>query len=162
MQNRKCDTSGSWIRLVLAFLLFTVFLISCGRRGDPVLISPYEENDAAEKSAVRENEKIKPDRGVTAEGELKVVQPQAPEGLAAIFTGKKVILVWDEVVGQGVKFYRIYRSGGGGFSLKGEVVTPVFNDNDIESGVRYFYKVSAVGESESSGSVVVEVAAGGD
>jgi hypothetical protein len=143
-------------------LLLTAFLISCGRRGDPVLISPYEEKDAAEKSGVRENEAIKPDLSGTAEDELTVIQPQAPKGLAAIFTGKKVILVWDEVAGQGVKSYRIYRSGGDEFSLIGEVVTPVFNDRDIESGAGYFYKVSAVGQSESSGSDAVEVVAGGD
>jgi hypothetical protein len=169
MRNRKCNDSGRLRRPVLSFflvtvycILLTVFLISCGRRGDPVLISPYEEDDAAEKSGVRENEKIKPDLIDTAEDELTVMQPHAPKGLAAVFTGKKVILVWDEVAGQGVKFYRIYRSGGDDFSLIAEVATPVFNDRNIEYGSRYFYKVSAVGQSESSGSDAVEVVAGGD
>ena len=152
----------SLLLLIVYCVLLTVFLASCGRRGDPVLISPYEESKAAEQSAVRENEKIKPDRSETREDTLTVMQPQAPKGLAAVFAGQKIILVWDEVADQGVKSYRIYRSAGNGFNLIGEVVTPVFNDRDIESGATYFYKVSAIGQSESSGSDIVEVVAGGD
>jgi fibronectin type 3 domain-containing protein len=126
------------------------------------VISPYEESDSAEKSEVNENEKIESDINETGEENLAVAQPQAPKGLAAIFTGKKVILVWDEIIGQGIEFYRVYRSGGNDFSLIAEVTTPVYNDGNIESGSRYFYKVSSVGQSESSGSDAVEVVAGGD
>ena len=169
MKTGERNGLKSLMRPVLSFLLrtaycllLTVFLVSCGRRGDPVLISPYEESNAAGKSGGRENEKIKPDISGTREDTLIVMQPQAPKGLAAVFAGQKVILVWDEVAGQGVKSYRIYRSAGDIFSLIGEVVTPVYNDRDIESGARYFYKVSAVGQTESSGSDPVEVVAGGD
>ena len=160
--NSMMRPGWSLLLLTSYFLLLTVFLSSCGRRGDPVAISPYEENDSVEKSEVLENEKMKPDISGTGEEELTVLQPKAPKGLAAIFTGKKIILVWDEIIGQGVEFYRVYRSGGNGFSLIAEVVTPVCNDGDIESGARYFYKVSAVGQSESSVSDTVEVVTGGD
>jgi predicted small lipoprotein YifL len=160
-----------WIYRALAFLLLAVYclltvsLVSCGRRGDPVFIAPYEENGAADTSEVRrnKNEKSEPAPGRTAEEKgPNGMPPQAPTGLSAIFTGEKIILVWNEVSGQGVKFYRIYRSEGEGFNMIGEAATPVFNDRDIVSGARYFYKVSAVGQSESSGSSTVEVAAGGD
>ncbi|KPK02873.1 MAG: hypothetical protein AMK71_00790 [Nitrospira bacterium SG8_35_4] len=176
MNRRDRLGQKKWIRPVCSFflhtvscllltaycLLLTVFLVSCGRRGDPVLLSPYEESESAEKSGASENENQAPGLNGTGEDALTVVQPQAPEGLAAVFAGQKIILVWDEVAGQGVKSYRIYRSAGNGFSFIGEVVTPVFNDRGIESGTRYFYKVSAVGETESSGSDTVEVVAGGD
>jgi fibronectin type 3 domain-containing protein len=111
---------------------------------------------------MRENETSKPGVSGTAEDALTVMQPQAPKGLAAVFTGQKIILVWDEVAGQGVNSYRIYRSAGDVFSLTGEVVAPVYNDRDIEAGARYIYKVSAVGQTESNGSDSVEVVAGGD
>ena len=162
--ERHCVKRGMRPVLLLTVycLLLTVFLVSCGRRGDPVLISPSEESGPAEKSGVAENQIQAPDLVGTGEDTLTVMQPQAPKGLAAVFAGQKIILVWDEVAGQGVKSYRIYRSAGDDFSLMGEVVTPVFNDRDIESGARYFYKVSAVGQTESSGSDTVEVVAGGD
>lgn len=166
MQHRNVR---SWICRARAFLLLTVYcllltvsLVSCGRRGDPVVIAPYEENGAADTSGVRQNEKSEPAPGGTVEEAPNSMPPQAPTGLSAVFTGERIILVWDEVSGQGVKFYRIYRSEGEGFNMIGEVGTPVFNDRDIASGVRYFYKISAVGQSESSGSSTVEVTAGDD
>ena len=169
MRNRKCNTSSSCFQIIVYFflltaycLLLTVVLVSCGRRGDPVAISPYDESDSVEKSGVLENEKMKSGLSGTGEEDLAVLQPQAPKGLAAVFTGKIIILVWDEIIGQGVEFYRVYRSGGNESNLIAEVTTPVFNDRNIESGTRYIYKVSAVGQSESSGSDAVEVVAGGD
>jgi hypothetical protein len=166
MSRVECHCVKRGIRPVLLLaaccLLLTVFVVSCGRRGDPVLILPSEEIGTAEKSGMAENQIQAPDLIGTGEDTLTVMQPQAPEGLDAVFTGQKIILVWDEVAGQGVKSYRIYRSAGDDFSLMGEVVTPVFHDRDIESGARYFYKVTAVGQTESIGSDTVEVVAGGD
>lgn len=153
-----------FLLLTLCCVLLAAFIISCGRRGDPVAVSPYEDKGAAghSESVSPEGEEKESALAGTAEEESNAVQPQAPKGLAAVFAGNKVILVWDEVEGQGVKFYRVYRSEGEGFSFIGETVTPVFNDRNISYGVHYFYEVSAVGLSEGGRSDFVAVDAGGD
>ena len=84
---------------------------------------------------------------------IAVIPTKAPEGLKAIYTQKNIVLTWDEVIGQEIKFYRVYRSEGTGFIIAGEVVTPAFTDKNIESSKKYYYKVSAVGESEGSPSL---------
>ncbi len=94
---------------------------------------------------------------VTEEGAAG--RPQAPEGLVALFTQESVVLTWNEAAGQEIKFYRVYRSDGTGFLLAGEVVTPAFIDKNIESSRKYYYKVSAVGESEGSPSGEIEIVA---
>jgi hypothetical protein len=161
MKNWLCP-AGSFFLLTVYCLLLTVFPVSCGTRGDPVAISPYEESGAAERSEAHENEQKEPVPGGSVKEMSNGQPPQAPEGLSAVFTGDEIILVWDEVPGRGVKFYRIYRSEGDGFQMIGEVDTPVFHDRAVVSGAKYFYKVSAVGQSESSRSGTVEVTAGGD
>lgn len=155
--------SGVSFLLLTSYVLLLAFvMVSCGRRGDPVAVLPYEERGASEETRVRDTEEKTPDTKETEEEGLTVMHPEAPKGLSAVFTGNKVILVWDEVTDRGVDYYRIYRSEGDGFSVIGETATPVFHDRDIEAGVRYFYKVSAVGKAESGLSGAVEVEAGGD
>lgn len=79
-------------------------------------------------------------------------------GLIAIYTQKSVVLTWDEV--SGIKLYRIYRSTGisrNDFILVGETVTPVFTDKNVEPSKKYYYRVTAVKDSESPPSNVIEV-----
>lgn len=82
-------------------------------------------------------------------GEAGIIKPDAPTGLAAIYTRQSIVLTWDEIHGQEIKFYRIYRSEGEDFSVIAETVTSVFNDKNIEPSKKYYYKVSAVGNQES-------------
>jgi hypothetical protein len=100
------------------------------------------EDQKNSESPVMHKEIIK-----TAETELTV--PDSPAGLAALYTQNGVILVWDEADSRGVKLYRIYRSSGDDYRLVGDSVSPVFTDRDVKQGMRYFYRVTAVGGLES-------------
>ena len=108
-KNRKING-----KLILSFyFLLLVFLIACGRRGDPVAIVPYEEK-AVEKGLSTEKERDS-DRTVrqedkSEENEIQFTIPDSPTGLVALYTQKGIVLAWDEIIGQGVISYKIYRS----------------------------------------------------
>ena len=168
MRNGKYKKRGkgaglsSGFLLLVVCLLFLVFITACGRRGDPVALLPYDEKNIKEdidKGTAKGNERdeiLK--RGDEPEAEAaETAQPDAPAGLVAVFTQTGIILTWDEVLNQGVKSYRIYRSSGSGYKLAGETVTPAFTDRDIKQNMKYYYKVTAVGNSESLPSEEIRV-----
>jgi hypothetical protein len=86
-----------------------------------------------------------------------VIPPEAPKGLVGVYTQKSVVLTWDEVKGEDIKFYKVYRSEGDVFALIGESVTPAFTDRDVEPSRRYYYRVTAVAEVEGPPSKEIEI-----
>ncbi len=77
-----------------------------------------------------------------------IITPGAPARLTGVYTPKGVVLTWDKVQGQEIKFYRIHRSDGNGFSVIGETATNAFTDTNIELSRKYFYRLTAVGNDE--------------
>ncbi|GBD97552.1 MAG TPA: fibronectin type III domain-containing protein [Nitrospirae bacterium] len=146
--------TSSGLFLLVTYLLFLVFITACGRRGDPVAILSYDENIIKEEIA-KESEKGKgQDEVLIKENEpeakaIETARPDAPSGLVAVYTQTSIVLTWDEVLKQGVKSYKIYRSSGSGYKLAGVTVTPAFTDRGIKQDMKYYYKVTAVGNSES-------------
>ncbi len=144
---------------LLSVIMILGLMSACGRRGDPVLIPAeqdmVEKNRAVEESVEQESEESNfKDRS----GQQKAVSvPDAPDDIRAVYTGKSIVLSWDEVLHQGVRLYRIYRSSGKDFVLSGESVTPAFSDPDVAAGEIYLYKVSAVGGSEGRTSPEIRV-----
>jgi len=150
--NARLKIGFAVLLLTSHFLLLTS-LTGCGRRGDPLLPS-YEEKAVQEDKGLDKEQKNEdagaaPEQKAPASEETPVVVPDAPTGVAALHTGKSIVLVWKEVLKQGVTSYRIYRSSGQGYALAGETVSPAFTDRDIEQDKKYFYKITAVGQSES-------------
>ena len=151
-----------YLLLLISYFSLLISLTACGRRGDPVAVMPSEreiisddmdegkEDQRNSGSPVMHEEIIE-----TAEAELTV--PDSPVGLAALYTQNGVILVWDEVVSRGVMLYRIYRSVGDDYRLVGDSVSPVFTDRDVKQGMRYYYRVTAVGGFESLPSKEVNI-----
>ncbi len=143
-----------YLLLLISYFSLLISLTACGRRGDPVAVMPSEreiikddmdegrEDQRNSESPVMHKEIIE-----TAEAELTV--PDSPDGLAALYTQNGVILIWDEAESRGVRIYRIYRSSGDDYRLVGDSVSPVFTDRDVKHGMRYFYRVTAVGSLES-------------
>ncbi len=144
--------SRSMLMTFLGFVII-VFLISCGRRGDPVFVYPVEDSiveqgveDAAEKAAEQDLTEGSEDQ---AESKSQIVsRPDAPKGLIAAYTGVTVVLTWEEIREQRVAKYRIYRMEGETYKVVGESATPAFTDISIEADRVYNYRISAVGISE--------------
>ena len=156
MRNEK----KNWIRrffyllLLISYFILLTSLTACGRRGDPVAVLPHEEKAAVEDLKTgKENIEVpvsaEAEKNKIEEDKVEFAVPDPPAGLDVLYTQKSIILTWDEIVGQGVRFYKIYRSKGDGFILVGENMTPVFTDRDVEQNVRYFYRITAFGVSES-------------
>ena len=167
--RRHYDIVNSWIRITIRFLLLTACclllssLLSCGRRGDPVLVAPSDvREDEVQSGAPAINETGTESREVKGYEETGAVQPEPPTGLIALFTGKSVVITWDEIIGKGIRFYRIYRSDGNEFNIIGEAVTPAFTDRNVKQDVKYIYRVSSVGLSEGNWSEAVEVVTKGE
>jgi hypothetical protein len=135
-----------FLLLTFYFLLF-ILITACGRRGDPVAIVP--SNDTGIEKKYKND---KPEIRVT-----KTIPPQSPTGLRAVYTQKSIILTWDEVTGQDVRLYRIYRSTGGDYILVGETVTTAFTDRNVEPKIKYLYRITALGDSESLPSEELEI-----
>ncbi len=138
--------------LLFSFVLLAlIFIAGCGRKGDPIPIIPQREK-AAEKSSgsVPAVNKIESDG-------TKGVQLPPPTGLTAIYTESSIVITWDEVMGQGVKIYNIYRSSGGEYALIGKTGIPAFTDKNVERDKKYYYKASTVAGSEGSLSKEIEV-----
>jgi len=151
-----------YILLATCYLLLATFLTACGRRGDPVAIIPYKkEVDVVKDLNASIKEGVKPETE-----ELMIISPKAPTGLVAVYTQKSIVLAWDEIQGEGIRFYRVYRSEGrkdilrpegGDFFVIGETVTSAFTDKDVKPSKKYYYMVTAVGKTESSPSEKIEV-----
>ena len=86
-----------------------------------------------------------------------VVPLNAPAGFIAFYAQNSVILTWDEIQEQEVKFYRVYRSEDKDFVAIGETATPAFTDKNIEPSKKYYYRVTAVGKVEGLPSKEIEV-----
>ena len=150
----------SLLRLTFYFLLLTSYVLlftsltSCGRRGDPVPISPIDETiikdagrevNAGEESSISEST------------DTEITQPDIPTGITALFTGKIVIITWDDISDQGIKLYRVYRSSDDEFILIGDTAAPAFTDVQIKLNTEYHYRVTAVGHSESGTSEEIKI-----
>jgi hypothetical protein len=61
------------------------------------------------------------------------------------------------VTGQDIKYYKIYRSSGDGYTSIGKTDIPVFTDRNIEPNTEYRYRMSVAGESESPLSKEIKV-----
>lgn len=127
---------------VLCVLLLVSFS-ACGRRGDPIPLSPHEGE------VIQENTDRKRVPPVKVEAPaVKIPAPVAPSGLSAVYTGGTVIVAWDEIRGQGVEYYKVYRSTGKDYVHVGNTLMPVFIDKDVALNKKYYYKVAAVGTDE--------------
>lgn len=142
------------------FLLLTLLVAACGRRGDPILIAPPEETSVKKDSGVD----ITSVKGIglkeedkAVEGEVNVVPLEPPTGLIALYTLRSIVLTWDEVINRNIKGYNVYRSSGDDYSLIGKTVTPAFTDKKVEPNKKYYYRITAVGVSESPISKEIEV-----
>jgi len=132
------------------FLLLTL-VVSCGRRGEPVPIMGREVPPAKAPSRAEEGLTGRP-----ISPEERPV-PGPPTGLMGLYTGGGVVLTWDEITGQEIRFYNVYRSSGSGFELIGDSITPAFIDRDVEPDRRYLYRVTAVADTEGPPSRVIEI-----
>jgi predicted small lipoprotein YifL len=144
---------------LLSVIMILGLMSACGRRGDPVLI-PAGQDMAEKSTAVDESVKQEPDQGndKDSSGYQKAVSvPDAPDDIRGVYTGGSIVLSWDEVLNQGVRLYRIYRSSGSAFVLAGESVTPAYSDQDVAAGMTYLYRVSAVGGSEGRTSPEIRI-----
>jgi predicted small lipoprotein YifL len=158
---RTGQKAGFSVCFMLCFVLL-ISITACGRRGDPVAVLPYEK-EVVEK----ETDEVKGDqrsskspavhKEVTETGETELTVPDSPAGLSALYTQKGIILVWDEVHGREIRFYRIYRSSGDEYRLVGDSIAPVFHDSDVKPGMRYFYRVTAVGGLEGLPSEEIDI-----
>jgi hypothetical protein len=154
----------SRISLIHALIIYSVAVLAasaftgCGTRGDPR--PPAEdrtlETGEAENSNVPGHGNVdeEPDTGGTAVPEI----PDPPGGLTALYTGSRIVITWNEVTGA-VK-YRIYRATGDSFDLIAETVTPAFTDERVKKGMKYSYRVTAVGRKEGRPSEEITVLTG--
>ena len=149
----KGEQAFSCFLLFVSCLLIFVSVTACGRRGDPVAILPHGEEEL--KIEAKDNvsgqagaPEVPGNDNETGVEAVETAQPDAPTGLVGVFSQNGIILAWDEVMEQGVKFYRIYRSSEGEYLLVGTSVTPSFIDRDIKQEMKYYYKVRAIGQSE--------------
>ncbi len=131
-------------------ILFRILLIAycillfsaCGRRGDPVPVMPRTDAAVNEDAGKKPEDVFKgqEDAGQTA-------RPPAPTALRGLYTQTSVVLTWNEVPGQNIR-YRVYRSAGDSYMLAGETDTPAFTDKSVKPDKEYHYRISAVGASE--------------
>lgn len=129
-------------------------LLSCGRRGDPVAVPKYDEKPAAATAVQNSNEAIAPIKDEMPE---KQVPPEAPKGLTGVYTGRNIVLVWDDVTVDGLKGYNIYRSEDKEYKMIAYSFVPAYTDNEIKDGNTYYYKITALGVIEGAYSKVVKI-----
>ncbi len=138
--------------LLLAVAVFLLF--SCGRRGDPVAVPRYDEKPVS-AGVVQGSDDGK--TVIKEEVPEKQLPPDAPEGLTGVYTEKNIVLVWDDVVAEGLKGYNIYRSIGKKFEIVGGSFIPAYTDNDIKVNITYYYKVTALGVFEGAFSKAIKI-----
>lgn len=151
--------SGFSLRLRTALFFMVIVLAAavagCGTRGDP---RPAEEkqNDKTPETVIeRPSSQETGGPGAPSPEKLIPRMPDAPGGLAVLYTGDRVVITWEAVAG--AVSYRIYRSEGDSFSVAGETVTPAFTDRSVKKDMRYIYRVAAFGEEEGPYSKEVKV-----
>jgi hypothetical protein len=136
-------------------LLVILSIVSCGRRGDPFLTSPHDVSE--EETSINIKERKQGDNLSKERKDIDIDRPGVPSGLVGVFTGESVVLSWDEIEGQGVAYYMVYRDDGNGFIEAGITTVPAFIDERIKMKSRYRYRISAIGTSESEFSTVIEI-----
>ncbi len=146
--------------LVLLLICSALFIISCGKKGDPTL-KTFEKPMPAKEiiEAHHEDTKGKGYPSKELEVNLESFVPSKPVNLTYVPSAKKVYLIWDKNPETWVKGYRIYRKRESEveFKLIGESILPVFIDNEPLS-LKAIYYVTAVGpkkEGMPSDSVIV-------
>lgn len=159
MKNKKLFLGVNILLLIFYFILLTS-LASCGRRGDPVLVEPRQEKAVEKKKSEglkdgQKQETLK-EQKKSEHQTIQVTTPGPPAGLIGIYTQTSIVLTWDEVAGQKIK-YRVYRSSGDGYILAGETVTPAFTDKNVQPNMKYYYKVGAVGATEGPLSKEIQI-----
>jgi predicted small lipoprotein YifL len=164
MKDKQYKRTDNLTHVVIICLLLTAYCLllvaSCGRRGDPVLVVPRDEK-AVEKNkdeGIKDMDKQETStkRKKRERRTIEVTVPGQPAGLIGIYTQTSIVLTWDEVAGQKIK-YRVYRSSGDGYILAGETVTPAFTDKDVKPNMKYYYKVGAVGATEGPLSKEIQI-----
>ena len=161
----KYKRTNDLMHVTLVCLLLTAYCLllitACGRRGDPVLVKPLDEEavqkgkDQGQKAG--EKPELLPEQKSSEQQTIQVTPPDSPTGLVGVYTRQSIVLTWDEVAGQDIKLYRIYRLKGEGYILVGETVTPAFTDKNVEPDIKYYYKVSAVGVTEGPLSKEIQI-----
>ena len=159
MKHKKLFRGVNILLLISYFMLLTS-LASCGRRGDPVLVEPRQEKAIEKKKSEglkdgQKQETLK-EQKKSEHQTIQVTAPGPPAGLTGIYTQTSIVLTWDEVAGQKIK-YRVYRSSGDGYILAGETVTPAFTDKNVQPNTKYYYKVGAVGATEGPLSKEIQI-----
>ena len=157
--NERSHVGFRFLITVFCFLFLFSFT-SCGRRGDPVPITPYNE-DAVTEDMDGDKDQVQAEKE-TVEQISETLKPDVPQGLMILYTQKVIILAWDEIKGQNVQLYKIYRSSGDRYELVGDTMAPAFTDHKIKPNMKYYYKVSAVGILESQPSKEIEIVTEGD
>jgi hypothetical protein len=141
--------------IIISFVFFVFSFAACGRRGDPVPISPYENIVQEDADVEKDQDRIPVEEEVSRES--GALMPDAPVGLMALYTQTAVVLIWDDVKGQEVKRYNIYRSSGDGYVFVGDTAAAAFTDRKVKPDTKYYYKVTSVGilESQPSKEIVI-------
>lgn len=136
-------------------------LTACGRRGDPVVLSPSADTiieEGAETDGTEHDLRDVPvTEGRKTSQEEKIRQSYVPSGLIGVYTRNSVVLTWDEILGQDIKLYRVYRSEGSGYRMIGQSATPAYTDMSIEQNREYRYKITSVGIYESPASEEITI-----
>lgn len=101
--------------------------------------------------------------GLTMGAYVTAVAPSDPTDLETVLADGKVSLTWttpDEIGGSLITGYKVYRSTteNGTYDLITTVSVAAYDDTDVEEGLTYWYKVSAVnGAGEGVSCVAVSV-----
>jgi hypothetical protein len=152
--------------ILVASVSVATLITACGRRGDPVPLVP---RDISTETVGKEKERSDGEVSVGSEKEVYeaapkafgIVPPDPPQGLVAVFSQPVIILSWDEMPGQNIRFYKVYRASEKGYTFVGRTISTAFTDMKVKSGTTYRYRVSAVGNTEGpmSGEVGIETPA---
>jgi len=89
-----------------------------------------------------------------------VFPPAAPAGLTGLYTANGVELIWSPNPEPDLAGYNIYRIGSGGRPTKLNpelLLSPLYRDTAVTSGLRYTYRVTAVDKNGNESSPAAEV-----
>ena len=120
-------------------------------------IAPYYENIAQEDAETGKDQDVLDVEEEKGGLESVALMPDAPAGLMALYTQTAIVLTWDEVKGQDVRRYKVYRALGDEYMFVGDTASPAFTDRDAKPNTKYYYKVTSIGtlESQPSKEIVI-------
>jgi len=87
------------------------------------------------------------------------IEPGIPAGLTATGTYGNIDLLWNACSGSNLQGYNVYRSPDGAAFTKltpNPITDTTYNDNNVDDGVYYHYKITAVGTDETGYSDTVK------